>query len=292
MTRRLFLCVALTTLIVSSVRGQRQTSFRGGIDVVTVDVSVRDHNKPVSGLTAADFEVLDNGVPQAVTLESQTARLPVDVTLLLDVSGSVEGSILDRLKRGVRDTAALLEPTDRLRLLAMRQTSNSVFSWQPGGQAPNVDALRAGGGTALYDGLIAAMVHPTSVERRQLIVGLTDGQDTLSIMDAAAAHEVALRTDAVVHLLVPTNVKPGGKSAVLGVAPLNDLVSPTGGQLFVFPIAESISTEFKAAIDDFRTSYVLRYTPTDVVHGGWHDLTVRVKTGQYLVRARKGYDGG
>ena len=33
--------------------------------------------------------------------------LPIDVTLLLDVSGSVDGLLLERLKASVRETAAL-----------------------------------------------------------------------------------------------------------------------------------------------------------------------------------------
>lgn len=46
------------------------------------------------------------------------------------------------------------------------------------------------------------------------------------------------------------------------------------------------------AIEEFRTRYVLRYTPTGVAHDGWHDLSVRVKGKKYDVRARKGYAVG
>jgi hypothetical protein len=46
---------------------------------------------------------------------------------------------------------------------------------------------------------------------------------------------------------------------------------------------------FKQAVADFRTSYVLRFMPTGVSKDGWHELTVRVKSGTYEVRARKGY---
>ena len=46
--------------------------------------------RPVTGLKAADFELLDNGVPQEIT-EVAYERLPIDVTFLLDVSASVTG---------------------------------------------------------------------------------------------------------------------------------------------------------------------------------------------------------
>ena len=55
---------------------------------MSVSVSVLAAGVPVAGLSSSDFELLDDGVPQkigAVSVESQ----PVDVSLLLDLSGSV-----------------------------------------------------------------------------------------------------------------------------------------------------------------------------------------------------------
>src|SRR5688500_20172103 len=49
-----------------------QATFRSGTDAVTVDVSVRDGARVVTGLRAADFEVLDNGVPQDVAAVSRS----------------------------------------------------------------------------------------------------------------------------------------------------------------------------------------------------------------------------
>src|SRR6266545_4643188 len=42
-------------------------TFRGGIDIVELDVSVLGHDRvPVRGLTAADFTVLEDGEPQPI----------------------------------------------------------------------------------------------------------------------------------------------------------------------------------------------------------------------------------
>ena len=68
MTRRLALLalfLACTTWVGAATAGRQRPIYRSGVDVVTVDVSVRSADKPVTGLTAADFEVLDNEIGRA-----------------------------------------------------------------------------------------------------------------------------------------------------------------------------------------------------------------------------------
>ena len=46
---------------------------------------------------------------------------------------------------------------------------------------------------------------------------------------------------------------------------------------------------FRMALEEFRTSYVLRYRPVGVKPGGWHELGVKIAKRDYDVRARAGY---
>jgi VWFA-related protein len=61
---------------------QQPPTFRAGTDLVRVDVTVLDRRgDPVTSLTAADFEVWDNGQPQAITsfkLVEATGQAPDD----------------------------------------------------------------------------------------------------------------------------------------------------------------------------------------------------------------------
>ena len=51
--------------------GQPQQTFRGTVDVVTIQASVRDaRGRVMSGLTTTDFEVRDNGQLQTDSLAS------------------------------------------------------------------------------------------------------------------------------------------------------------------------------------------------------------------------------
>lgn len=287
---RIRLALPLLMAGVVAVAGARQSTFRARVDMVTVDVSVTRDNLPVSGLSAKDFTVLDNGVAQdveAVTIDSQ----PLDVTLLLDASDSVAGRMFERLTSAVGDTARLLTERDRLRVIWFSHAVKALSGFAPGGRAPALTQVVPQGGTSLFDALVAAMIKTRPPDRRHVLIGLTDGQDTTSIFDAVAVREVALRSDAVVHLALASQGPPESGTTPSGA--LNEVAAATGGTTFSFKMAESVSDLFKARIDDFRSGYVLRYAAKNVAIGGWHELTVTVnKPGPYLIRARKGYGGG
>lgn len=268
---------------------QQQPVFRETVGGVSVSVSVYQGDKSVAGLKAADFELLDNGVPQTISalfVETQ----PIDVTLLLDLSRSVVGRRLERLKVGVTEMADLLRKEDRLRLISVQHELRLVFPFQPGGTKPNLEKVTAFGGTALFDGLAAAMMRPSEPDRRQFIVAYSDGIDTISFLDLETVREIAGATDAVVQILVPIAFdrgRPVGSIPQAGA--INELAARTGGKLFWVDFAAPVGMAFKEAVSDFRTSYVLRFVPAGVTGDGWHELTVRVKSGTYDVRARKGY---
>lgn len=299
-----------------------QQPFRSGVTGVVIPVSVRSGNKPVSGLTAADFELRDNGIVQTLQ-EVSAEKMPIDLTLLLDLSSSVDGPMLQRLKTAVADTAALLRPDDRIRLVAISQVLHEVFPFRPKAASMPLDTLGAEGATSLYDGLAATMMRPTDVGRRQLIVAFTDGRDSTSIIDENAARAIAQQSEAVVDIVVPVAVAKAGESrrlsqraggtpdslagspnlTVNGQGPaaaspdgvpqvLSDLVAPTAGQVLALPPDESISGVFRAMLDDFRATYVLQYQPNGVDAAGWHDVDITLKKrGKFDVRARKGYRG-
>lgn len=282
--------VSALALTASGTAGQ-QPVFRAGVDAVSVPVSVRKGRAPVAGLTTADFELADNGVPQTVSAFSVEA-LSIDVTLLLHVSQGIHGARLEWLKASVLETARLLRRDDCVRLIEVKHVLREAVPCQPGGGRPALDELSASGGTALRDALAAAMMRASEPDRRQLIVAFTTGLDTISSVDTATVEAVAGLADAVVYLVVP--VPSGGsarRAATATAAPLGNLVARTGGQVFLANVDAPIAGAFTQAIDEFRTSYVLRYVPTGVARGGWHDVTVIVKGGPYDVRARKGYGG-
>ena len=312
--------MALIALAAAAASLASAQVFRSGVDGVTVVVSVRQGNKPVGGLSAADFQLTDNGVPQRITSVA-AEKVPLDLTFLLDLSTSVDGPSLERLKKGVADTADLLRPDDRIRLIAISQVLQEVIPFQPRSAVLPLDTLRAEGATSLYDGLAATMMRPPDPGRRQLVVAFTDGRDSTSIVDEKTTLEIARRTDAVVSIVVPVaaedatpnrrvaqrntvdslfgaeNVSSGGRGPALTGADgvptvLSQMVAPTGGLVIPLGSGESTSRVFRTTLEDFRASYVLQYVAEGVQPEGWHEIAVSLtRRGRYDIRARKGYMG-
>src|SRR5687768_1076438 len=72
----------------------QRPSFRGGVDVVSLNVTVTDQSRNfVTSLEQADFVVFEDGVKQEVTYFNKS-QLPVALSLLVDTSASME----DKLK--------------------------------------------------------------------------------------------------------------------------------------------------------------------------------------------------
>lgn len=296
--KRLSLAAVAAALCSATLAAQ---VFRSGVDLVSVNVSVKTGNKVVTGLTAADFRLYDNGVLQqveAVAIED----VPIDVTIFHDTSVS-QGGRIDSLKRDIVTVAGLLRPGDRVRLLTFDDQVQDAFGWQPAGSTPDVSRVKMGRISPVYDALFAALMHTPDAGRRHMILALTDAADAGGVISIETLTAVADRSDAVLHLVLLDDSRPEGeqrgvvrqwnptRAAATEVAQVQRLVAQTGGVVHEEPLFRNhVVSSFRKAFDDFRQSYVLRYTPQGVTRGGWHELKVDVaRQGTFTVRARRGY---
>lgn len=299
MTARNAIVAAALAALVAPPAAQPQSTFRSGTTVVSVNVSVKAGNVPVPGLGATDFALKDNGVPQTIDAVVVEA-VPIDVTLVLDTSGSAAGAIR-RLLADVQTIAGRLRAADRFRLLTIDTYVHQLLPMQPAGRQVWPSRMPYNGASAVHDALVAGLLTPVDVDRRHLVVAMTDGVDTTSTLDADAVRRVAGRTDAVLHIValsghaapspVPANWLPR-RDADLEI--LQEAARRTGGELYpAGQLGADVVGAFDRVFEDFRSSYVLRYTPARVNARGWHELEVKTtRSGRFTIRARKGYFGG
>lgn len=130
--------------------------------------------------------------------------------------------------------------------------------------------------------------------RRQLVVAFTDGVDTSSVTIPDRLTELAQRTNASITSVVPFRMGPLRPSIPDGAGVLQRLGVETGGTFIpATSVNQDLTETFRRALGEFRSSYVLHYTPRDVQRGGYHTLKVNVKRpGTLTVRARRGYFWG
>ena len=276
-------------------------TIRSRVEGVGVNVSVRQGNAPVGGLTADDFELTDNGVAQTVRAVS-LERTALDVTLVLDASGSMAGQAADALLNDVEAIGGLLGAEDRLRIVTFATRATEILPMQQWKETKRV-SLHSTGATAFFHGLIAALLQPTAAGRPHLVVAISDTADNMSLLDGTDVEALARRSDAVLHVVHRQHKNVRGTSHVLRwgwlpygsfnvIGDIRDAVESTGGRLFAEQVDRPLPEVFRRTLDDFRTGYVLYFTPTGVPTTGWHDLSVRVKGRRYDVSARRGYFGG
>jgi VWFA-related protein len=310
---------ALAGLTVAGIgaRAPMQTPpvFRGGTEVVSVDVTVRSNGQAVGGLRAGDFVVRDNDVVQQIEAVDATA-MPLDVTILADASGGSSGAwsngtsaarTRSLVERNVETIAAMLRPEDRLRVLAIDTYASLVLPLQPAHQPVALRSLTSQGLSSAYDGLIAAMLAPVEPGRRHLIVAWTKAVDTISAADAEQVRDVARQSDAVVHVVQRDFAASDGPNPLYrevrrtwrpfmrnDPSLLTDVASLSGGTFHGLGAFGDVSAAdaFKPIFDEFRRGYVLRYSPRGVSRGGWHEIKVTVpRLPDAVIHARRGYAG-
>ena len=272
------------TLLISDPRlaAQQGTVFSTRVDSVRVDALVTDGRVPLVGLRATDFEILDNGVPQAVALVDAD-EIPVNVILGLDMSGSVAGEKLRQLRLAGLALLDGLRPTDKSALIAFSWavTIRSPLSPDAGAARRGLDDSAIAGNTSLIDATFTALQVAGSDLGRSVVMIFSDGADTASFLSIPTVVSAARRSDAVIYA-VATSGSGGGRF-------LDQVSEITGGRLLGVDAPAKLGPAFLSILNEFRHRYLLSFVPTGVAGAGWHKLEVRVKGRRATVNARAGY---
>jgi VWFA-related protein len=275
------------------------STFSVTAEEVRIDALVTEHRKPVIDLQAADFEVLDNGVKQKVEYIS-FEKMPISATMVLDLSKSVTGELLNHLKSAGDVLLKGLKKDERVALITFDNAVKLHSSL-----TLDIDRIKAVlhvmqplpyGETSLIDASYAGLILAESNSERPLLVIFSDGLDTLSWLPADEVLESVKQTRAVVYAVstgqLPDTASrryPRKKSELRSNEFLRDLTISTGGSLFEVESSKDLGDTFGRILEEFRQRYLITYIPSGVSNGGWHTVKVRVKQHNYKIMHRPGY---
>lgn len=272
--------------------------------LVVVPVSVTDaKGEPVRGLVAADFRIDERGREQQVAELGDPGETPLDIALLVDVSGSVRTRFEFEREAAARFLRQVMKPADRAsvffidaapRLISRRNTAEEAARLM-------LDArLSADQTTAFYDTVVESarfLRAETPARRRRVVIALTDGFDTNSELTrsiAATTREVQ-QAEAVFYAINPSGNslwlnEPNKRSQAEMVA----LAEATGGTAFVPNVLEDLDLVFRRIAAELRSQYLLQYYSNNEAAPGTY-LPIKVATPkrpELRVRARQGYFSG
>jgi Ca-activated chloride channel homolog len=278
------LAMVIAALAVTAVAAQ-QPVFRSSVDVVRVDVSVMNGLTPVAGLTADNFEIVDNGVTQKI--ESVTRdTVPLSLTMALDTSGSLAGDRLTQLIEAANGLVRSLRPEDAAALMTFAEPVRRVVPMSTD-RRPLLEALQgmeAAGATSMHDAVFLSLqVRPhDSGESRPVLLVFSDGQDTTSWLSSRQVLEVARRSSMLIHVVELT---PFNRASSLS----NDLARAGGGRSWMASSPRDLRELFGRVLNELRARYLLTYYPTAPAEEGWHNVKVSLKRARGDVTAREGY---
>ncbi len=183
--------------------------FRSDVSLVRVDAQVlgRD-SRTITGLRPQDFVLLDNGRPQQI---SNFAReeMPVDVVLLLDVSGSMRSHV-ERISSASRQALRVLGKDDRVAIMVFDRSTRLRLPFRGSRDDVEREFERLlnqetfDGGTDITRGLVDAAAYIGREGRRdarRAIVILTDDQ-TERERDEERVSRALAKADAVLMALI------------------------------------------------------------------------------------------
>ncbi len=271
-----------------------QKTIRSEVSLVDLYFSALDgRGNPVDGLKMEDFRVFENGMEQQIEFFSEAEKRTdaiLTIALLVDTSRSVN----DKLRYEI-DTAAeffreILRPDRDLALVAQFDSEVSLvrdFTQDQGALIRALEGLKAGTSTALYDAvyLIAAQKMRHEAGRRVMVV-LSDGEDTSSLVTREEAIEAAQKSDCLLY-----GIGVQGSGTAGGFGPLKNMAERTGGAFFS-PRArfDDIRETFLSIGRDLRGQYSLAYSPKDKrKNGTFRAIEIRCGTKGVRIRARRGY---
>jgi Ca-activated chloride channel family protein len=299
--RLALLALLAPPLAAQEVEGKADIQVDAAIEVelVPLYVTATRNGARLDSLQRADFSLFDDGEPQEI-ITFERGDVPLTATLLLDVSESMQGLQLEGALAGARAFVDAMRPLDQAMLLLFsdRVRRATPFTGFPEILRAGLQGVSATGGTAVNDHLFLALELLEARRGRRVVVLLSDGLDSASVLPMRDVLATARRSSALVYWLrLPLTAGRSFSTAWRSAAEhrteietLERTVTRSGGQIVPLGRTSEALAAFEAILEELRGQYVLGYYPTvDRDDGSWRRVRVRVDAPDVELRYRDGY---
>jgi VWFA-related protein len=306
--RRFLFSTACTFWARSIARAQQDLpTFSTEVKVVNLLATVRTkRGEIIPNLNQDDFALLEDGRPQTIRYFSRESDLPLTLGLLIDTSLS-QGRVLDaergaslrfldQVLRENKDKVFIMQFDLRVRmrqkLTSSRRDLSEALAFV---ETPSYNQLRTqtGGGTLLYDAVVTAAEDVMRNQKgRKAVIVLSDGVDTGSDTNLAAAVDASIRSDMLVYSILFSDAGYYGPfgGGHEGRGALERLAQGTGGGFFEVSKKQTIDQIFDILQAELRSQYSLGFVsdrPVDISE--FRKIELSVKQKGFVVQAQNRY---
>jgi Ca-activated chloride channel family protein len=281
------------------VRGRALPRFASDVDVVNLSVSVADSSRRyVTDLGKQDFTVLEDGVPQQVSVFDQQ-QAPVSVSILIDCSLSMQ-PIMATVQGAALRLVHALRPMDSAQIVRFNHRHSVVqeFTSDHGLLEAGIRSIRPEGATGLYNAVYLSLRElarrPADGElSKRAVVLLSDGADTTSLLNDDQVLDTARRAEVTVYA-VGLGIAAAADSPMSDIGRarhfLTALTGETGGQPFFPRGLHELDGVYDRIARELSTQYSLGYVSSNARRDGkWRRVVVHSGRGGLVLRHRAGY---
>jgi Ca-activated chloride channel family protein len=275
-------------------------TFKVDVKLVNVFTTVIDENgAPVGILERDNFQVFEDGEPQAIAVYDRESELPLSIVMAIDASLSARPELKLELESARRFVKNILRPVDALSLYQFTEHVVELVPFTADLKKINkgIDRVRVGAATALYDAIYLGAESLQGRRDRKVMVLITDGGDTVSRSSYQEAVRAAQEAEAIVYsvIIVPIESSPGRNTG--GENALIQLARDTGGKPYYAKSIRELDAAFQQISHELRTQYLIGYYPKQrLARGSFRRIEIRLKPSsaiadisRFIPRHRSGY---
>ena len=275
--------------------GAAQQVFRAGVDLVHFSVVVTDKvGQQIDGLKAEDFEILEEGKPQAIKFFAGGLgedAPPLHLGFMIDLSGSMAEDIKDVRSAAIKFLDAVKKVEDITIVDFDTEVRTARFASDDPRLIERIRSRKPDGYTALYDALGTYLNGASSQSGEKILVMYTDGGDTRSAIRQGELIDLLKASDVTLYAIGYLEHQGGARSEQQQV--LQRFASATGGQAFFPAKLKEVDKMYEKILRDIASRYSFGYVSTDThMDGKWRDVKIRVVRPDLKdarVRTRPGY---